>query len=145
MRKPALAFYYLCILKLFSEIVLLIGHNCAGVSNKHCILPFFIFPCLRTKKLPKRPKLKKCGSGLNFLRFSKDHTEDKHIVTKMLFKLDININKIYKIYKKKNFFSCAVIYLLKTSVTPPNFGQVPFSLFWQPLPVTIATINVKST
>ena len=32
--------------------------------------------------------------------------------------------------------------LKKTYVTLPNFGQMTFSLFWQPLSVTIATINV---
>ena len=57
------------------------------------------------------------------------------------------INKIYEILKNKLFlFSCAGILLLKkTSVTLPDFGQMTVSLFRQPLCVTIATINVKST
>ena len=62
MRKHAFSFYCLCILKLFSEIVLFIGHFCAGVSNKHCLLPFFIFPCL-IKKVAKKAKTEKMLFG----------------------------------------------------------------------------------
>ena len=41
MRK--LAFCSLFLLTLFSDIIFFIYHYCAGVSNKHCLLPFFHF------------------------------------------------------------------------------------------------------
>ena len=39
MRKPAFCIFYgLC---MNSDITFFIGHYCAGVSNKHCLLLFF--------------------------------------------------------------------------------------------------------
>ena len=49
MRKPAFAYFYgLCILISFSLLTITVQ----GVSNKHCLLPFFIMP----------PTLKKWGT-----------------------------------------------------------------------------------
>ena len=80
MRKPAFSlFYCLCILTLFSKIVLFIDHYCVGVSNKHCLLPLLYFHVLEIKKLPKKAKTEKSCACLNFLRFNNDHTEGKRI------------------------------------------------------------------
>ena len=39
MRKPAFCIF---LWPLYSDIIFFIDHYCAGVSNKHCLLPFFI-------------------------------------------------------------------------------------------------------
>ena len=38
MRKPAFCIF---LWPLYSDIIFFIDHYCAGVSNKHCLLPFF--------------------------------------------------------------------------------------------------------
>ena len=40
MRKPAFCIF---LWPLCSDIIFFIDHYCAGVSNKHCLLPFFHF------------------------------------------------------------------------------------------------------
>ena len=40
MRKPAFCIF---LWPLYSDIIFFIDHDCAGVSNKHCLLLFFIF------------------------------------------------------------------------------------------------------
>ena len=39
MRKPDFCIF---LWPLYSDIIFFIDHYCAGVSNKHCLLPFFI-------------------------------------------------------------------------------------------------------
>ena len=39
MRKPAFSIF---LWPLYSDIIFFIDHYYAGVSNKHCLLPFFI-------------------------------------------------------------------------------------------------------
>ena len=39
MRKPAIGIF---LWPLYSDIIFFIDRYCEGVSNKHCLLPFFI-------------------------------------------------------------------------------------------------------
>ena len=53
MRKSAFCIF---LWPLCSDIIFLIDHYCAGVSNKHCLLPFFISPKMFLVKIPKITK-----------------------------------------------------------------------------------------
>ena len=69
MRKPAICIFCgLCILTSFSLLTV----NVPGVSNKHCLLPFFSFSqAIYFLDFCKKEKILKTNGCLNFCKYKK--------------------------------------------------------------------------